>query len=407
MRMSLDMSLTRPYGAGTIDPSAGYALYLPFSAASPTYRVGATTSSPTPAALPGYGPTRTGAKGEVNALTGADRIDDFAANVPAIIPGVGYWSRGALTNYALQSQTFGTTWAPFGSATFDGSNLAVAPDGTTTADAITFTGAGGVLFQNITGPTGFATPSMWVRAVSGTVGCRMKTLTNGIDRFGPDVVATTTWQQIAYPYDGAAFAHTQIGVAANSGGTLLGQLYIWQGQTLNGNHPQGGPVIVTDAATASIGADLFPLTVAKPAAAFVIYGKAVLSAAKTANSFLFYWGAADGTNVIRAYVEATSNLLVFNVVNASVSTAITGESGTPATSRTVTFALRFNGSTWRAFVNGVAQGAESAAAAIPIDGSMKVASANASNQLDDRLTDLHVIEGNKTDGEVTALMTAL
>jgi len=38
---------------------------------------------------------------------------------------------------------------------------------------------------------------------------------------------------------------------------------------------------------------------------------------------------------------------------------------------------------------------------------MKVASANASNQLDDRLTDLHVIEGNKTDGEVTALMTAL
>ena len=34
--------------SGNLDPSSGYALYLPFSAASPTYRSGSTTSASPP-----------------------------------------------------------------------------------------------------------------------------------------------------------------------------------------------------------------------------------------------------------------------------------------------------------------------------------------------------------------------
>ena len=45
---------------GGADPSVGYALYLPFSAASPTYRSGATSGAIS--TLPGYSYSRSGAK---------------------------------------------------------------------------------------------------------------------------------------------------------------------------------------------------------------------------------------------------------------------------------------------------------------------------------------------------------
>ncbi|MES2712144.1 MAG: hypothetical protein V4653_11215, partial [Pseudomonadota bacterium] len=50
--------------------------------------------------------------------------------------------------------------------------------------------------------------------------------------------------------------------ATNYAGDGTSGLFVWQAQTLLGNFPDGGPIIVTAGATASIGASVLALTLA-------------------------------------------------------------------------------------------------------------------------------------------------
>lgn len=86
--------------------------------------------------LPGYSSVRAGT--EIR-LSSKGVINPFAANTPAIIPGDGYFSQAAVTNIMLQSQDFtNASWTHPPSVSGD---IAVAPDGTTTADQIATTSA--------------------------------------------------------------------------------------------------------------------------------------------------------------------------------------------------------------------------------------------------------------------------
>lgn len=53
--------------------------------------------------LAGYSYSRSGAKLE---LGSGGSLASFAANVPGIVPDIGYWSRAGLTNLLLRSQEF-------------------------------------------------------------------------------------------------------------------------------------------------------------------------------------------------------------------------------------------------------------------------------------------------------------
>ena len=81
---------------------------------------------------------------------------------PTSLAYLGYLAEGARTNLCLQSEVLGTTWTAT-SATI-GTNAIASPDGTTTADLITQTGAGGRVTQDIVfAAGGTATFSVWVK----------------------------------------------------------------------------------------------------------------------------------------------------------------------------------------------------------------------------------------------------
>jgi hypothetical protein len=78
-------------------PYASYALALDFKSGS--YWQGGSKAA-TLAAIPGYSFTRTGG---VAAVDGSGAVQSFAANVPAIISGVGYETAGTATNLLLNA----------------------------------------------------------------------------------------------------------------------------------------------------------------------------------------------------------------------------------------------------------------------------------------------------------------
>lgn len=206
------------------------------------------------AALPGYSFARSGQQGAVDA-SGA--VQFFAANVPAI-NSAGYHSYGALTNAALWSQDFtNAVWIKGASVTVT-ADQAVAPDGTTTADLVDLTSAsvGVGLYQAYGVSTGVTyTRGIWLK---GFAGGEILTVTDpggslpGTTTF----TLTTAWQFFTYITTASASGTGGIWLQKNSGN----KFYAWQHQILAGNFPNGGPLIVTTTAAASIGASALDLT---------------------------------------------------------------------------------------------------------------------------------------------------
>lgn len=206
--------------------------------------------------LPGYTYTRTGEQGAVDS-TGA--VSYYADNVPAINDR-GYHAYGALTNYVLYSQDFTNGWAFFNGGTLD-SNVAAAPDGTTTADRINFAAnAESQLFRVVAPSVGQVTNGVWARAEAGTKKFRLKAFFSPNDNYSADFTATTEWQFFAYPFNHGANAQGQFAVVNEAAGGT-GSILIWQAQLIPGNFPDGGPIIRTAGATASIGASALAFTV--------------------------------------------------------------------------------------------------------------------------------------------------
>jgi hypothetical protein len=148
----------------------------------------------------------------INSATGT--LEEIASDVTPSSFGTGGWGalvEGARTNFALQSQNFGTTWTNTG--TTESLDSAIAPDGTTTADKLeedTSTG-GHVITQNgIAGATGDGayTFSCFVKAVERTF-VRLEQTGNASGNSGSRAVFNLT--------TGVVSSTTNIGSPAGTG----------------------------------------------------------------------------------------------------------------------------------------------------------------------------------------------
>jgi hypothetical protein len=148
----------------------------------------------------------------INTATGT--LEEIASDVTPSSFGTGGWGalvEGARTNFALQSQNFGTTWTNTG--TTESLDSAIAPDGTTTADKLeedTSTG-GHVITQNgIAGATGDGayTFSCFVKAVERTF-VRLEQTGNASGNSGSRAVFNLT--------TGVVSSTTNIGSPAGTG----------------------------------------------------------------------------------------------------------------------------------------------------------------------------------------------
>jgi hypothetical protein len=255
-------------------PYAGYAIALDFD--SQKYWAGGTRYNPL-SAFPGYTFTRSGEQGAVDA-SGA--VQWFAANVPAI-NSAGYHAYGALTNLLIYSQQI-DQWSFQSGATITPNNI-TAPDGTSTADTMTGSGSGTpIVFVSPAPPVSggqtytwsfFAKPGTctWLAlgTFDGTNDVRQYyDLANGVlgsAENGSFIDAGIEamddgWYRcwaIRAVAGGATDARVQINqatadltLASNTTTTT----HLWQAQLLPGNFPDGGPLIRTTSAAASIGA---------------------------------------------------------------------------------------------------------------------------------------------------------
>jgi hypothetical protein len=178
-------------GAG---PYSGYALALDFK--NGLYRDSGGIK-PDLLSITGATYTRSGAKKEEVAARDGSLLD-FAANVPGVVPGEGFWLRNANTNLLLNSATLSTqsvtvtaasytfTFFGTGSVTFSGTGTGtIAGTGANTRVSAAVTCTAGSLTATVTGTVTFATmtinapaPSIIVTAGStATVGADTPNIT--------------------------------------------------------------------------------------------------------------------------------------------------------------------------------------------------------------------------------------
>jgi hypothetical protein len=231
----------------------------------------------------------------VQEVTGAP-VRYFAANVPAI-NGEGYHAYGALTNLLAHSQDFTqAAWIKVNSGTGTvpvvTANAAVAPDGSLTADRVVFSIGGeaandySLLQQgSVAVVAGAVTSSIWLKSATGAPQqVVLYTAESGGGLTSQVVTVTASWQRFALLHTNAAggaqyfvfgsYGDAEPTVANGSDNSL--DLHVWQGQMLQGAFADGGPIIRTAGAAASIG-DSFLQVSAPPLAGdqviFVNLGK--------------------------------------------------------------------------------------------------------------------------------------
>ncbi len=115
----------------------------------------------------------------------------------------------ARTNLILQSQALGTTWAAGGAShPTVTSDTSTAPDGTLTADTVTFTGSNSYLFQSLTFVASKTyTVSVYAKVATGTSAFRFKVYDGGtLDTLSTDQAVTTSWQRFSFDVTSSAGA---------------------------------------------------------------------------------------------------------------------------------------------------------------------------------------------------------
>jgi hypothetical protein len=128
-------------------------------------------------------------------------------------------------------------------------NSIVAPDGTSTADAVTASGAAGLIRQNISGlaANGQYTFYVWLKVASGTMTVSLGILDNGWTTWlvGPTAVTlTTSWQRFkvtATMTGGATALWVAIGHYTDGWTSGIG-FHAWGGCLQQGNDPKRGYV---------------------------------------------------------------------------------------------------------------------------------------------------------------------
>jgi hypothetical protein len=155
---------------------------------------------------------------------------------------------GPYENMAKYSEEFSVgTWDKNGGTCTVSANSLVAPDGNQTADAVTASGAAGLIRQNIAGlvANGQYTFYIWLKVPSGTMTVSLGILDNGWTTWltGPTAVTlTTTWQRLkvtATLTGGATALWVAIGHYTDSWTAGL-SFHAWGACLQQGNDPKRG-----------------------------------------------------------------------------------------------------------------------------------------------------------------------
>ena len=336
---------------------ATYALALDFK--NQSYWSGGTSYALT--ALPGYTYTRSGAKSELN---GTAAPVAFAANAPGVVPGIGYWSRLALTNELVQSQTFDNASWTKANVTVT-ANQAVAPDGTTTADLVT--PAAGASLKGVYQSTGHLASGVWTASVfvkkgghryhqiiydpSG-IGYANFDIQAGAVQTGSGasayIVDCGDYWRLVVVTTGDPGGQTYYlivdslaaGAYANSSSTT--PYHFWQAQVVAGHHPNGGPIIVTTTAAAALGADSLTATDTIASGDQLFWATIDKTVFAGANDYVASFGV-DGNNAVllefRNAVPAVS-------VNAAAAVVL-NQTGAAQTAGVITLVAKREGGNWR------------------------------------------------------------
>lgn len=303
-----------PMGSGAASYSS-YALALDYL--NRKYRSGSQFVSGDNAVslLPGYTYTRSGPKSELNASTG---LTSFAANVPGIVPGVGYWSRGAMTNEHISNNA--PSWGASGTGTVGSTSVGTGALG---SNVVTINNLGASSGANSSAGIGTtavsagATKTVYalVRGTGSDIGktTRAACTRNGAgtfeQSFGSDVVLTSDWQlakaTITFVNAQTGYRIDIVGGASNSASSV--EVCLPHGVT--GTQP--GPIIVTTGATVTVGADVLPVTF-NPGSEYTLICHFKTSETGIAVS------VDDGTSNNRAQIGASANTLSYGVASGGV-----------------------------------------------------------------------------------------
>ncbi len=219
------------------------------------------------ATLSGHSYARTGDKYELNT---AGVLMPFAADVPGIVPGLGFWSRGSVTNE--YSNSSGAAWSVLGNGVVGASGSGLLGSTSTFISnlatgwgAVTSAGLGGTAVSQ--GAT--KTARVFVRGRGPNIG---KTVTARIARNGSGtfeigvglaVVLSSDWKEALCTY---TFANDQTGYRIEiTAGEMdsAAEVEVCLPGAVTGILP--GPIILTTGSARSVGADA--LSLASPIAA--------------------------------------------------------------------------------------------------------------------------------------------
>jgi hypothetical protein len=391
--------------------------------------------------IAGYAFTRTGTQGSVN--SGGD-VNFYGANTPDIDTN-GFHSYGAATNLLLQSQAFdNASWTKAGGTITSTSQLD--PNGSFTADQLTEdTTNGAHQVSQVTPSLAASTThslSVFVKRTAGTRNVGL-TIQNGAGTSGVNAVldlstgavlvgatfgsgwtfvsasatfgATKGYWRVALVFTTPSSAATAVAIAKMASGSSTfytgdnaSSLVLWQGQLLAGNFADGGPVIATTTATASIGASSLKVSTSLTGD-FIAW--AVINCPNTADSFAFT--LSNGTDSERIYAR------VFGGVSFETDVTAGGVAQpTPATigsvfsaGRNVLMVRRKNGIHSIALKKPdgtIVIGADaSGAATLPAITVVDIgAYRGGTSQINGRVEGFFQRNGTFTDADVTAILTA-
>jgi hypothetical protein len=248
-----------------------YALALDFDGQD--YWVGGTDYA-TLASVPGYAFTRSGEQG---AADNDGTVDFFAANAP-VINGGGYHAYGALTNHLTHSQQLDNAAWTKDNTTVTANSVA-APDGTMTADTVTAsaTTAEHRVYQSMPsapargpcqshflkmGTARYASLSDGSASNCVVFDLQAGTVVSQTGAVGAIAALADGWYRCAAQKTGSDWGFHVLNLGTSAANavpvqTWLGAgetIHTWQAQVLTGSFSDGGPIIATAGATASIGA---------------------------------------------------------------------------------------------------------------------------------------------------------
>ena len=351
------------YGIDDLLPAqAAAATSIEVNPADDYYRKGFAAGT-APSIIPGWTFSRTGAG---TAPTSTGSVTHFATGVPRVTDR-GLLIEEARTNLALRSQEIDNgAWGPLnygaGVAPVITANAALAPDGTMTADQVvldiaggTVSGDGSAITQTVTVVNGVTyVGSFWVRAVSTPFTLLFR---HGGSGNYLSIAVTTAWQRIERS-DVASGTSSLIEITLRGGlgSSQAGTFYIWGVQMEAG--AAATSYIPTTSASVTRGADSAIITGESGLleGPFTVVADVEFrrDAANTQGLFSL-WSGSGTKERLTAYRLTTLTVLADTATPVvPYAPAYSPSSGSKTGARILKVAVSYDGTTYRAAVDGVA-----------------------------------------------------